>query len=67
MSEIKKVFHNGGGILQLTPTWVPRGHFSAFCITGCGAGEWVLPCMAVSANTAVRIEIIADRAVGASP
>lgn len=25
MSEIKKVFHNGGGILQLTPTWVPRG------------------------------------------
>lgn len=25
MSTIKKVFEAGKGILQLTPTWVPRG------------------------------------------
>lgn len=25
MSDIRTVFNNGGGILQLTPTWVPRG------------------------------------------
>ncbi len=30
MSEAKRAFEQGGGVLRLTPTWVPR----AFCIPG---------------------------------